>query len=163
MARTEERIFYTFWINQNTKETLNHKMSKRPFCVTLSIWLVLILTTWNGLRLWTAIAWRNVLIEFAAKPTPVISALSGAVWSVFGCILVWDFLQDKARAGKMLVWGAAGYSVWYWIERLVWQEPRPNWPFAVILNLVLLLFILYTKRSMTREAYERKNENPKIE
>jgi hypothetical protein len=138
-------------------------MSKRPLRVTLSIWLVLFLTAWNGLRLWTAIAWREVLVDFTVNPAPILTVLSGAVWCVIGCILLWNMLQQKARSWKMLVLAASGYSVWYWIERLVWQEPRPNWPFAVILNLFLILFILSTKRALSREMYERKNENPTLE
>jgi hypothetical protein len=63
----------------------------------------------------------------------------------------------------MLIAAAAGYSVWYWIERLVWQEPRPNWPFAVILNLIVLGIFSVTTKSLTRETYERKNKNPTLE
>ncbi len=43
-------------------------MSKPPFRVTLLLWLVLFLTAWNALRLWTALAWHNVLNEFSAQP-----------------------------------------------------------------------------------------------
>ncbi|MBI5839378.1 MAG: hypothetical protein HZB19_04690 [Chloroflexi bacterium] len=138
-------------------------MSKRPFGVTLSLWLVLFLTVWNGFRLWTAIAWRDVLNEFAVRPGPIITAISGAFWLVTGSILLWGILLKKAWAGKMLIGAAAGYSVWYWSERLVWQEPRQNWPFAVILNLILLVFIFLTTKSLTREAYDRKVENPRVE
>lgn len=135
-------------------------MSRRPFRVTLTLWLVLFLTAWNGLRLWTAIAWREVLVEFSAKPSPSISSISGAVWFVIGCLILWKVIQGSAAAWNTLLWAAAGYSVWYWTERLLWQEPRPNWPFAVALNLVLMILVVSVKRSMTREAYERKDEDP---
>ena len=138
-------------------------MSKRPFRVTLSLWLVLFLTAWNALRFFTAIAWRDVLLEFSANPPPWVAALVGAVWLIAGCMVLWSLLWEKAWAGNALLGAAAGYSAWYWIERLIWQAPRPNWPFAVILNLFLILFILFARRAMTREAYERKNENPTLE
>ncbi|MDO9303646.1 MAG: hypothetical protein Q7T89_19825 [Anaerolineales bacterium] len=138
-------------------------MNKFPFRVTLLYWLVLTLSAWNGLRLWTALAWQNILTEFSASPPPIITAISGAVWMVTGILLLWSIWQKKAWAAKLLLGVAAGYSVWYWSERLIWQNPHPNWLFAVIVNLALLIFILFTAKLLTREAHERKNESPKIE
>jgi len=138
-------------------------MNKPSFRVTLLYILVLTLSAWNGLRLWTAIAWQSVLNEFSASPPPTVTAISGAVWMVTGIILIWCIWQKKAWAAKMLLGASAGYSVWYWSERLIWENPHPNWLFAVIVNLALLVFILFTTKLLTREAHERKNENPKIE
>lgn len=138
-------------------------MNKNPFRVTLLLSLVLFLTAWNALRFWTAVAWHNVLNEFSARPNATIIAVSGAFWMAAGIILLWITWQKKAWAAKLLLGTAAGYSVWYWCERLVWQNPHPNWLFAVIVNLVLLIFIVFTAKSLTREAHERKNENPKID
>jgi hypothetical protein len=138
-------------------------MKKLPFRVTLLYWLVLTLSAWNGLRVWTALAWHNVLDEFSAQPASMITAVSGAFWMVTGIILLWSIWQEKAWATKMLFGVAAGYSVWYWSERLLWQNPHPNWLFAVIVNLGLIIFILFTSKSLSREAHERNNENPKID
>lgn len=138
-------------------------MNKPSFRVTLLLLLVLFLTVWNALRLWTAIAWHNVLNEFSAQPTSTITAVSGAFWLMIGIILLWSIWQEKAWAAKLLLGTAAGYTVWYWSERLIWQNPHPNWLFAVIVNLVLIVFILFTIKSLTREAHERKIENPKID
>jgi hypothetical protein len=118
------------------------------------------LTVWNVMRAWTALAWRSVLVEFSSQPSFMVTTVSGAAWALAGFVLALGIWQGKAWAGKMLLGTAAGYTVWYWCERLVWQSPHPNWLFAVIVNLVLLGFILFTKKSMSREAYEQKNENP---
>jgi len=138
-------------------------MNKLPFRVTLLYVLVLTLSAWNGLRLWTALAWRNILTEFSASPSPIVIAVSGAFWMVTGIILLWSIWQKKAWSATLLVGVAAGYTIWYWSERLIWQIPHPNWLFAVIVNLALLVFILFTAKLLTREAHERKNENPKID
>ena len=132
-------------------------MSKLPFSATLSVLLVLMVSTWNGLRLWTAIAWQKTLAEFATIPGPMYMAVSGAIWLIIGLSLTWSLLQEKIWAGKMLAVAAAGYSVWYWCERLIWQAPRSNWPFAITVNLIALVFIFFTNKALTREAYERKN------
>jgi hypothetical protein len=138
-------------------------MKKLPLRVTLLLLLVLSLTTWNGLRLWTSLAWRGVLNEFSVKPSPTVTALSGAFWIVIGIILIWSILQKKSWAAKLLIGASAGYTVWYWSERLIWENPHPNWLFAVIVNLAALVFILFNIKSLSREAYEQKYENPTIE
>jgi hypothetical protein len=138
-------------------------MNKLPFRVTLLYLLVLTLSAWNGLRLWTALAWQSILNEFSAQPPPIITAVSGAVWVITGIILIWSIWQKKVWAAKMLIGVATGYSVWYWSERFLWQNPHPNWLFTVIVNLALFVFILFTSKLIAREAHERKNENPTID
>ena len=137
-------------------------MNKLPLRVTLLLLLVLSLTTWNALRLWTSLAWQNVLNEFSVQPSPMVTAGSGAFWVITGIILVWSILQKKAWATKLLIGAAAGYTVWYWTERFVWQNPHPNWLFAVIVNLAVIIFILFNIKTLSREAYEQKIENPTV-
>ncbi|MBI5352089.1 MAG: hypothetical protein HZB50_05580 [Chloroflexi bacterium] len=136
---------------------------KPSFRVTLLVLMVLSITIWNALRVWTAFAWTDILSEFSSQPTFIVTAISGAIWSVVGIILVWGIWQRKIWAAKWLLGASAGYTVWNWTERLIWQSPHPNWGFAVIVNLVVLGFILFTTKSLSREAYEQKNENPTSE
>lgn len=136
---------------------------KRSFPVTLTQWLVLIILVWNAIRAWTALAWKDVLLEFSVSLSPAVSAAIGGVWIAIGGILYWGIWQEKAWAGKMLLGFAAGYTVWYWCERVFFQNPRPNAFFAVIVNLGLFIIIYFANKSLSREAYERKIENPSIE
>ena len=134
-------------------------MNKLPFRVTLLYWLVLIVTAWNGLRLWTALAWQDALTEFSASPPPIVTAISGGVWMIVSIILAWGIWQKKAWSANLLIAVATGYSAWYWVERLAWKNPHPNWPFAVIVNLTGIVFVLFNARLLSREAHERKIEN----
>lgn len=129
-------------------------MKKHPFRETLLLWLVLSLTIWNALRAWTALSWRVVLSEFSSRPPYAVTAISGAIFTVTGLILAWGIWQRKPWAANVLLGASAGCTVWYWTERLVWQSPHPNWPLTVIVNLILLGFILFTTKSLSREAYE---------
>jgi hypothetical protein len=138
-------------------------MSKPPFRVTLLLALVLSITIWNFLRLWTALAWRATLIKYAGAQITTVTAVSGGIWFLAGLALAWSVLRRSPWSAKMLVGAAAAYSIWYWCERLIWQNPRQNLLFAVIVNLVLFIFTLFATKSLSREAYERKIENPKIE
>ena len=135
---------------------------RRPFPVTLMLWLVLIIIIWNILRVWTSMAWKNVLIEFSASIPPITSAILGGIWVVVGCFLYWGIWQGKAWAGKMLLGTAACYTIWYWSERLFFHNPRPNVIFAVIVNLGLLIPILFANKSLSREMNEQKIKNPKV-
>jgi hypothetical protein len=131
--------------------------SKFPFRVTLLLCLVLLFTAWNMLQAWTAFAWHDLLNEFSAQPGVWIIVLSGMSWALTGLFLMWSIWQGKAW-GKILLFGTTtGYTAWYWGKQLIWQIPRPNWPFAVILNLLLFIFIIYTTKLSTREAYERES------
>jgi hypothetical protein len=135
----------------------------RPLSVTLTLWLVLILSVSNMLRAWTVLAWQEVLLEFSAKQSPAVSAGIGIFWAVAGLVLWWGLYQRKAWAGKLLYGAGAGYTVWYWGERVFFQNPREGVWFAVILNLAVLILIFATNKTMMREAYERTIENQKTE
>jgi hypothetical protein len=132
-------------------------MLKLPFRVTLLIWLVLTLTAWNILKLWTLLSWRPTLAEFSIQPAPAISSLSSIVWSFLGGLILFGIWQSKTWTGRLLIFTAAGYSAWYWVDRLAWQGPRPNWPFAVLLNLALMLLVISTIKPLERESYDRKS------
>jgi amino acid transporter len=138
-------------------------MNRHPFRVTLLYWLVLILSAWNGLRLWTALAWQDVLNEFSASPPPIVTAISGGVWVLVGIALLWAVGQKKPWAWILLIGAASVYSAWYWVERLAWQTPHPNRLFAVIVNLTGMLFILFSARLLSREAHERNIENRTVD
>jgi hypothetical protein len=136
---------------------------KRPFSATLALWVVLFTLVWNIVRMWTAIAWHSVLAEFSVSLQPTVSAIIGGTWTAVSYFLYWSIWQRKAWAGKMLLGTATSYTFWYWGERLFFQNPRPNAFFAVIVNLGLMIVIYFAYKSISREAYERENENPAIE
>ena len=132
-------------------------MPKRPFHVTILLSLVLLLTIWNALRAWTAFSWRDVLTEFSGDPLYI--GVSGLIWLGIGIWLLLSLWQKKANARILLLASATSYTVWIWIERLFLQVPRENWPFALVVNLVLLSFIFFTSSYWKREAHERKLED----
>jgi hypothetical protein len=135
----------------------------RPFSVTLALWLVLILTIWNLIKAWTALTWRNILNEFSVNLMPEVTVAISIIWVIIGLILMWGILQKKVWSVKMLPTLAAGYTIWYWSERLIWHHQKTNLVFAVILNFILLIIIYFGTKSLSREAYERTIENSTTE
>jgi hypothetical protein len=137
-------------------------MTKLPLRVTVTLWLVLLLTIWNGIRIWTALTWQAVLIKFQVQPMPWVTAITGGAWVIIGTAILWGIGKDRDWTAKLLTTAALAYTSAYWCERLIWQAPHPNWLFTVILNLVLIIFILSTTKLLAREAYERKSQDQKI-
>jgi hypothetical protein len=135
----------------------------RSISVTLSLCLVLIFTAWNIVKIWTLFAWQDVLLEFANSPNLYLSAIISTIWIIAGIILTWGILQKKVWSVKVLPALAAGYTVWYWSERFIWHNQKTNLWFAIIVNLIILIFIYFATKSLSREAYERTIENSTTE
>jgi hypothetical protein len=136
-------------------------MPKRPFRVTLMLWLVLLFTAWNALRVWTAFSWRNVLTEYAGNP--VYIGVSGFIRMGIGIWLLMILWQQKPYTRVLLIASAIGYSVWIWIDRWFIQTPRENWPFVLVENLVILSYVLFASNFWKREAHEQKPEDKTTE
>lgn len=121
--------------------------SSLPFRATLLTWTVLSLTVWNIFRLWTAVAWREVVGEFAPQPGPLYIGLTGALWALLGLLLLWGLAGKKSWISRLLIGSSAAYTLWYWTDRLLLQTERANWPFTLIVNLLLLVLTYFTIRT----------------
>src|SRR5262245_6330114 len=113
---------------------------RRPFGVTLLLWLVLSLSAWGAVRLMAALRLWNMLNEFEARLSPLYLSITGAGWMVAGVMLLWGLFIGKiwtywAIPASLFLW-----IIQYWIERIFFQAPRANIVFA--LTLTVLLFIL---------------------
>jgi hypothetical protein len=66
---------------------------KRPFGVTLLLWLVLSLSAWGTVRLLAALRWWDVLNEFEARLSPLYLSITGAGWVLKGGELLWSLFS----------------------------------------------------------------------
>jgi hypothetical protein len=139
---------------------------KRPFSVTLLLWLVLSLTAWGAVRLLAALRWWDVLNEFGARLGPLYFSVTGAVWIVTGIVLLWGMFSAKSWIYRATPVAISLWLVQYWLERLVFEAPRANLPFALIASLLLLVvtflsaFNRRTKEFFIRsEDHEQPNED----
>lgn len=135
---------------------------RRPFGVTLLLWLVLSLSAWGAVRLLAALRWWNVLSEFEARLGPPYLALTGAGWMLAGAVLLWGIFS---ASGNLWTYRAipAGVALWivqYWIERIFFQAPRANVSFALIASILLLILALISAfNRRTREFFMRSEEH----
>jgi hypothetical protein len=139
---------------------------KHPVRVYLLAIIFLWLAAWNGLRLGETIYFWKTLETYGAHPLYI--AISGAIWLMTGLLLAGGIWRGKTWGWVAMLVGIVGYTAWYWFDRLVIQEPPANWPFVLIVNIVILLvlftilFLPKTRRFFKRDANERKPKNPTI-
>src|SRR5512134_1060382 len=95
---------------------------KRPFGVTLLLWLVLSLSVWGLVRFIAALRLWNVLSEFDARLSPLYLSITGAGWAVVGAVLLWGLFGGKSWAGWAIPGAVILWLAEYWIERIFFQS-----------------------------------------
>ena len=139
---------------------------RRPFGVTLLLWMVLCLSAWGLIRLLATLRWWDVLSEFRASLSPLYLSITGAGWAVAGVVLLWSMWIAKPWSRLAIVVSILLWLAEYWIERLLFQQPRPNLLFTLAMS-ALLLAVTFTsalnqstKNFFTKsEEHEQSNEN----
>src|SRR5512141_586028 len=111
---------------------------KRPFGVTLLLWLVLSLSGFGFLRLFGALRWWDILTEFRASLSPLYLSITGAGWALAGIVLLWSMIAGRRWAYPAIPAAIVLCLVEYWIERLFFESPRANLPFMIGLSVLLL-------------------------
>jgi hypothetical protein len=141
-------------------------LRKRPFGVTLLLWLVLSLSAWGVLRLLAALRWWDVLNEFGASLSPLYLSISGIGWAVVGVVLLYGLFSGRPWTRLAIPISIILWLMGYWVERLAFESPRANLPFAFIASVLLLAVTLVsalnrnTKKFLMRsEEHEQPNED----
>jgi hypothetical protein len=127
---------------------------------------VLSLSAWGLVRLLAALRWWNVLYEFEARLSPLVLVITGALWLIGGGVLLWGLFSGGRWTYRAVPIAIAVWLVEYWIERLFFESPRANLPFALIASLLLFIVTLIsalnprTKEFLIRsEDHEQPNED----
>ena len=138
--------------------------TKRPICLLILMLLALSVSASNGLRLCESVFFWKTLKEYGVYP--LFISISGGVWLIIGLFLVWGLWGGKVWGRIAAICGTAGYTTWYWLDRLLIQKPHTNLLFTLITSIILLFILLSilfsqrTKRFFQREPYGRKPETP---
>lgn len=139
---------------------------KRPFGVTLLLWLVLSLSAWGVVRLLAVLRSWDVLREFGARLSPSYLFITGAGWAAVGIVLLWGTFSGKLWTRVVIPVSISLWLVEYWIERIFFESPRENFLFALAASVLLLVVILVSAfNRKTREffikseEYEQPNES----
>jgi len=117
------------------------KNSNPPLNVTIQAVFVLFITSWNGIRVYSAIANWQILREFGANPVYLLG--TGLVWVLASLWLfraLWEGHSSAVRAGLIT---AGFYFLWFWVDRLaIHPTPAPNTLFSLIVSILLLVIFM---------------------
>ena len=119
-------------------------MKKRPFRITLLIWVVLFFSTGNLLRLGASIYFGQTLKEYNIRTSPYYLAATGIFWCLVGLFIIWCLRHKINRSQVIILVAGIGYSAWYWFDRLIFQYPRSSCLFAIVIMVALLTFLFYS-------------------
>jgi hypothetical protein len=124
-----------------------HKKN-RPFLLSLFSISFLGLGLWNGFRFIQAILFWSTLINYLGVFVLLYICISGTIWCS-----IWVFLARGFWLGKPWAWygglfSAAGYVLWYWLDRILLQQSHSNWLFAIVTSFFFVFsigFLLHRK------------------
>ena len=139
---------------------------KRPFGVTLLLWMVLMLIAWGALRFFAALRWWDILLEFESSLSPLYLSITGAGWGLAGGVLLWSMFTGRSWTRWAILTSAIFWLIEYWMERIFFHSARMDLPFALASTvLILSIALVSTLHKSTRdfftrsEEYEQQNEN----
>jgi hypothetical protein len=136
---------------------MNYSRRHRPISISILAIIILWLAVWNGLRLGEAIFFWNTIEAYGTYP--LYMSISGGIWLVIGLFLTWSLWQGRGWGRVAAILVSAGYTAWYWFDRLVLQEPHANWPFVLIANIIFLLLIFFILFSRGIRRYFQKDNH----
>jgi hypothetical protein len=137
---------------------------KRPFGVTLFLWMVLSLSAWGLLRLIATLRWWDVLVHFRARLSPLYLSITGAGWAVIGIVLLWSVWAGKRWSYPAIPVSIGLWLVEYWLERIFFEAPRANLPFMIMASsflLVVTLAISFNRKTKNFLIKSEEHEQPK--
>ena len=133
---------------------------KRPFGVTLLLWMVLMVSAWGVVRFVAALRWWNVLNEFEAGLSPLYLSITGAGWGAAGGVLLSGILCKKKWITQAFVTSLFVWLIEYWIERVFFQTSRANLPFALTGSiLVIAIALLLVNLPGTKSFFAKSEEH----
>jgi hypothetical protein len=131
------------------------KNSNPPLNVTIQAVFVLFITSWNGIRVYSALANWQILREFGANPAYIFG--TGLFWMLVSLWLfreIWEARRLAVRAGLA---SAGLYFLWYWYDRLAVQPaPAPNTLFSMVVSILLLVIFTINLVMPVSKAFFKK-------
>ncbi len=121
---------------------MNGKNKFRPIGIIILTAFILFYSAWNGLRLGEVFFFWKTLAKYGNHPFYI--ALSGGIWLTSGLVIAWGLWMSRTWCKLAAATGAITYTIWYWLDRLLLQEPHANWPFSLIVNIIILILIFLT-------------------
>jgi len=115
--------------------------TKQPITVTILAVTVLIFTTWNGLRLIETIVNWEILRKYNSRPGPLYMSVISLVWLLIGLVVIIGLLKGFSKWLLIIKLVPFLYTIWYWIDRLLFQKTQISNLFPLVMTTFMLLFV----------------------
>jgi hypothetical protein len=135
---------------------------RRSIVLTLLAFFILGLALWNGLRLFESFVFRSVFTTYRARLGILYISLTGGFWSLAGLATFLGIWFEKVWACLATLINVLGYASWWWLDRLIFQYPHLNWPFALVTTFFLLMIpIILVLHSGPRRVFLKGSDERK--
>ena len=117
------------------------KLHRRPWIILLPALGFLLFAIRGFQRFGGALASWELLQRVGMRPGPGYLALTGAVYGLSGLAVALGLWFGWRKAGRLGRGLAFFYTAWYWIDKMLIRQneaSRTNWPFMLIVSLLLL-------------------------
>jgi len=147
--------------HQNDPKMLSsvRNYENRPFSIKLLAIYALLMAFWNGLRLMQGVIFWPSFQAYNLRPAPIYIVISGGFWMIIGLIDSWGLWERKVWSWSITVIITISYGLWYWSDRLIFQKPHANWPFALGATFILIstaFSFLFSPR--TRQSFKERHQ-----
>jgi len=118
----------------------------RPVTVTILAILVLLIAVTNLIRFWAAIQNWDTLVAIGGSPGPWYFALTGLVWGLLGCWLVWVVWRGRPGCKKAVMALSGLYFIYYWLDRLAFRNHNPSQNTLIFagFGILVVFYIVFT-------------------
>lgn len=132
------------------------QIQKRPFCVTLLVIGVICFIVLHIVRVISAIGQWRFLNTLLGNVIPVYIFFTGLCWSIAGSITAYGLWSGKRWAKRFTIIAALVFTLLYWVDQLLImanQIRSTNWPFLVLVNLIILILLIWLLNCKAVKTY----------
>ena len=116
-------------------------MTKPPLPVTMLALTVLIITTWNGLRLYETILFWEILRKYNSQPGPLYMSAMSVIWVLIGLVAIIGLLKRRPWWILFIKYATFIFTLWNWVDRLLFQKTTISHLSPLVLTVFMLLFV----------------------
>jgi hypothetical protein len=111
---------------------MKEKPPRRPFTLYILVLVLLGFTILSLVRATQAFLQWDFLVTIDTHPGPLYPLLTGSFWAVWGVAAIIGLWLRRKFALSFAAWLVAGYTIWFWVDRLlVAVSPPANTGFAI--------------------------------
>lgn len=129
-----------------------------PFSVTTATLVVLLITFWNAVRVYSSLINWQVLSEFGANPAYIF--ITGLFWSLTGAWLFITIRKRESYSRRANMIAAGLYYLWFWLDRLLVQvSTAPIFKFLISSSTIVLAIFFISLNTPAAHSFFKRSKD----